>query len=86
MTKVFYTGAFEVITRNWKSKTLAGAQRILFDLLVISLSETMGSFLTFLDPPYLVEMLLGLLGKETCQGICSITPSRQRGYKRTGGS
>jgi hypothetical protein len=40
---------------------------------VISLSETMGSFLTFPDPPYIVEMLLGLVGKEACQGTRSNT-------------
>jgi hypothetical protein len=63
-TKVFYTGTFEVITSNWeKSKNSVGTQRILLDLICDLVIQNRGVFSDFSYPPYIVEMLLDLVGK-----------------------
>jgi hypothetical protein len=47
LTKVFYTGTFEVIISNWeRSKRSTGTQRILLDLLCDLVIQSRGSFLT----------------------------------------
>jgi hypothetical protein len=64
LTKVFYTGTFEVITSNWeKSKKSAGTQRILLDLLCDLVIRGRGVFSDFFYPPYIVQMLLDLVEK-----------------------
>jgi hypothetical protein len=64
LTKVFYTGTFEVITSNWEmSKNSAGTQRVLLDLLCDLVIRFRGVFSDFFYPPYIVEMLLDLVGK-----------------------
>jgi hypothetical protein len=64
LTKVFYTGTFEVITSNWeKSKKSAGTQRILLDLLCDLVIRSRGVFSDFSYPSYIVEMLLDLVEK-----------------------
>jgi hypothetical protein len=64
LTKVFYTGTFEVITSNWeKSKKSAGTQRILLDLLCDLVVRSRGVFSDFSYPRYIVEMLLDLVEK-----------------------
>ena len=64
LTKVFYTGTFEVITSNWEeSKSSAGSQRILLDILCDLVIRSRGVFSDFSYPPYIVAMLLDLVGK-----------------------
>ena len=64
VTKVFYTGAFEVIASNWKeSKNSAGTQRILLDLLCDLVIRSRGVFSDSSYPPYIVCMLLDLVEK-----------------------
>ena len=64
LTKVFYTGTFEVITSNWeRSKKSAGTQRILLDILCDLIIRTRGAFSDSPYPPYIVEMLLDLVEK-----------------------
>jgi hypothetical protein len=64
LTKVFYTGTFEVITSNWeKSKWSTGTQRILLDLLCDLVIQGRGVFSDFVYPHYIVEMLLVLVAK-----------------------
>jgi hypothetical protein len=64
LTKVFYTGTFEVITSNWeKSKESTGTQGILLDLLCDLVIRGRGVFSDFSYPPYIVKMLLDLVGK-----------------------
>ena len=64
LTKVFYTGTFEVITSNWeKSKKSAATQRILLGILCDFVIRSRGVFSDFSYPPYIVEMLLDLVGK-----------------------
>jgi hypothetical protein len=64
LKEVFYTGTFKVITSNWeKSKDSAGTQRILLDLLCDLVIRSRGVFSDFSYPPYVVEMLLDLVGK-----------------------
>ena len=49
---------------NWKkSKNSAGTQRILLDLLYNLVIRSRGVFSDFPYPPYIVEMLLDLVGK-----------------------
>ena len=60
---VYYTGTFEVITSNWRSSNSAGTQRILLDLLCDLVIRSRGVFSDFSYPPYIVEMLLDLVGK-----------------------
>ena len=63
LKKVLYTGTFNVITSNWeKSKNSAGTQRILADLLCDLVIQGRGIFSDFSYPPYIVEMLLDLVG------------------------
>jgi len=63
MTKALYTGTFNVITSNWKkSKNSAGTQRILVDILCDLVIQGRGIFSDFSYPPYIVEMLLDLVG------------------------
>ena len=60
---VLYTGTFNVITSNWKkSRTSAGTQRILVDLLCDLVIQGRGVFSDFSYPPYIVELLLELVG------------------------
>jgi hypothetical protein len=62
--KVFYTGTFKVITSNWeKSKESVGTQRILLELLTDLVIRSRGVFSDFPYPPYIVDMLLDLVGK-----------------------
>ena len=62
--EVFYTGTFKVITSNWeRSKNSAGTQRILLDLLCDLVIRSHGVFSDLSYPPYVVEMLLDLVGK-----------------------
>ncbi|KAF8492147.1 hypothetical protein F5888DRAFT_1731188 [Russula emetica] len=64
LTKVFYTGTFEVITSNWKkSKNSVGTQRVLLDLLCDLVIGSRGVFSDFSYPPYIVKMLLDLVEK-----------------------
>ena len=64
LKKVFYTGTFDVIKSNWReSKNSAGTQRILLDILSDLLIQGRGIFSDFRYPPYIVEMLLDLVGK-----------------------
>ncbi len=64
VTRIFYTGTFEVITSNWeKSKRSAGTQRILLDLLCDLVIRSRGVFSDSSYPQYIVEMLLDLVGK-----------------------
>jgi hypothetical protein len=61
---IFYTGTFKVITSRWKrSKNPVGTQQILFDLLCDLVTRSRGVFSDFPYPPYIVEMLLGLMGR-----------------------
>ena len=63
-SEVLYTGTFKVITSNWeKSKNSAGTQRVLLDLLCDLVIRSRGVFSDFTYPPYLVKMLLDLVGK-----------------------
>ncbi|KAI0276869.1 hypothetical protein BGY98DRAFT_983609, partial [Russula aff. rugulosa BPL654] len=60
---VLNTGTFNVTTSNWKkSKNSARTQRILVDLLCDLVIEGSGIFSDFSYPPYIVEMLLDLVG------------------------
>src|SRR5258708_14823693 len=69
LTKVFYTGTFNVITSNWRnSKNSAGTQRILLDLLCDLVIRDRGvfsdsSYPPYSYPPYIVEMLMDLVKK-----------------------
>jgi len=63
LTPVFYTGTFEVITSNWERSKSAGTQRILLDILCDLVIRSRGVFSDFPYPPYIVEMLLDLVGK-----------------------
>ena len=64
LTKVFYTGTFEVITSNWeRSKNSAGTQRILLDILCDLVIQSRGVFSDFSYPTYIVDMLLDLVEK-----------------------
>ncbi|KAI0276110.1 hypothetical protein BGY98DRAFT_1098383 [Russula aff. rugulosa BPL654] len=64
LTKVFYTGTFEVITSNWeRSQNSVGTQRILLDILCDLVIRSRGVFSDFSYPRYIVEMLLDLVGK-----------------------
>ena len=67
--KVFYTGTFEAMTSGWEnSKDSVGTQRVLLDLLCDLVIGSRGAFspsdsTDFSYPPYIVEMLLDLVGK-----------------------
>ena len=64
LKEIFYTGTFKVITSNWeKSKDSAGTQRVLLDLLCDLIIRRRGVFSDFSYPPYIVDMLLDLVGK-----------------------
>ena len=64
LKKDFFTGTFKVITSNWeKSKDSAGTQGILLDLLCDLVIRGRGVFSDFSYPPYIVDMLLELVGK-----------------------
>ena len=64
LKKVFYIGTFQVITSNWeKSKNSTGTQRILLDLLCDIAVRSRGVFSDFSYPPYIVDMLLDLVGR-----------------------
>jgi hypothetical protein len=64
LKEVFYTGTFKVITSNWeRNKNSAGTQRILLDLLCDLVIRSRGVFSDFSYPPYVVDMLLDLVGK-----------------------
>jgi len=64
LKEVFYTGTFNVITSSWeKSKNSAGTQRVLLDLLCDLVIRDRGVFSDFSYPPYIVDMLLDLVGK-----------------------
>ena len=64
LSEVFYTGTFKVITSNWeKSKNSAGTQRVLLDLLCDLVIRSRGVFSDFTYPPYVVKMLLDLVGE-----------------------
>jgi len=64
LKKIFYTGTFEAITSDWKnSKDSVGTQRVLLDLICDLVIESRGAFSDFRYPPYIVELLLELVGK-----------------------
>jgi hypothetical protein len=64
LTKVFYTGTFEVITSNWEeSKNSAGTQQILLDILCDLVIRNRGVFSDFSYPRYIVDLLLDLVRK-----------------------
>jgi len=64
LEKAFYTGTFNVIKSNWKkSKNSAGTQRILLDLVCDLVIQGRGIFSDKPYSPYIVEMLLDLVGK-----------------------
>jgi hypothetical protein len=64
LKKVYYTGTFEAITSDWKKrKNSVGTQRILLDLLCDLVIRSRGVFSDFSYPPYIVKMLLDLVGK-----------------------
>jgi len=68
LEKAFYTGTFDVIKSNWKkSDHPAGTQRILLDLVCDLVIQGRGIFSDFRYPPYIVDMLLGLV-RETVEG------------------
>ena len=63
LKEVYYTGTFKAITSDWKNcKNSAGTQRILLDLLCDLVFGSRGAFSDFSYPPYIVEMLLELVG------------------------
>jgi hypothetical protein len=63
-SEVYYTGTFQAITSDWKkSKNSVGTQRILLDLLCDLAIGSRGAFSNFRYPPYIVCMLLELVGK-----------------------
>jgi hypothetical protein len=61
--KDFYSGTFQVITSNWKTKKSIGTQQILLDLLCDLVIRSRGVFSNISYPPYIVDMLLGLVGE-----------------------
>ena len=64
LKEVYYTGTFKAITSDWKNyKNSIGTQRILLDLLCDLVIGNRGTFSNFSYPPYIVEMLLELVGK-----------------------
>jgi len=64
LKKVFYVDTFEIITSHWKnSKNSVGTQRVLLDLLCDLVIGNRGAFSNFSFPPYIVRMLLQLVGK-----------------------
>jgi len=64
LKEVYYTGTFKAITSNWEdSKNSVGTQRILLDLLCDLVIGSRGAFSDFSYPPFIVEMLLELVGK-----------------------
>src|SRR5258708_2025385 len=69
LTKVFYTGTFNIITSDWrKSKNSAGTQRVLLDLLCDLVIRDRGvfsdsSYPPYSYPPYIVAMLMDLVKK-----------------------
>jgi hypothetical protein len=64
LKEVYYTGTFKAITSHWKNcKKSTGTQQILLDLLSDLVIRGRGAFSNFTYPPYIVEMLLDLVGK-----------------------
>jgi hypothetical protein len=64
LKEIYYTGTFKAITSDWKNyKNSVGTQRILLDLLCDLVIGRRGAFSNFTYPPYIVEMLLELVGE-----------------------
>jgi hypothetical protein len=64
LKEVYYTGTFKAITSNWKDcKDSVGTQRILLDLLCDLVIGSRGAFSNYSYPPYIVDILLELVGK-----------------------
>ena len=64
LKREFYAGTFMAITSNWeKSKHSNGTQRVLLDILCDLVIRRRGVFSDFSYPPYIVDMLLDLVGK-----------------------
>ena len=64
LKKTFYTGTFRAITSGWVySKDSVGTQNVLLDLLCDLVIRNRGAFSDFSYPPYIVGMLLDLVGK-----------------------
>ena len=64
LKKEFFTGTFTNITSNWeKSKNSDGTQRVLLDLLCDLVIPRRGVFSDHAYSPYIVNMLLDLVGK-----------------------
>jgi hypothetical protein len=64
LKKDLYAGTFRSITSNWrKSENSFGTQRILLDLLCDLVIRRRGVFSDFSYPPYIVDLLLDLVGK-----------------------
>ena len=64
LKEIFYTGTFNTIKFDWeKSKNSVGTQRVLLDLLCDLIIGNRGAFSNFSYPPYIVDMLLDLVGK-----------------------
>lgn len=63
LKEVYYTGTFKVITSDWKNcKNSVGTLRILLELVCDLVIGSRGAFSNFSYPPYIVEMLLELVG------------------------
>ena len=74
LKEAYYTGTFNAITFDWENcKNSAGTQRILLDLLCDLVIGSRGAFSNFSYPPYVVEMLLELVGKmvKGHEGFCA---------------
>jgi hypothetical protein len=64
LKEVYYAGTLKAIKSNWeKSKKSVGTQRILLDILRDLVIRNRGVFSDFSYPPYIVKMLLDLVGK-----------------------
>ncbi|KAF8489090.1 hypothetical protein F5888DRAFT_1809093 [Russula emetica] len=64
LKKNFYTGTFKAMTSDLENcKNSVGTQGILLDLLCDLVIRSRGAFSNFPYPPYIVEMLLELIGK-----------------------
>ena len=63
LQRVYYTGAFKVITSGWEnSRDSSTTQRILLNLICDLVIRSRGDFSDFSYPTYIVDMLLELVG------------------------
>jgi hypothetical protein len=84
LKKDLYAGTFRAIASNWeKSNNSVGTQRILLDLLCDLVIRRRGVFSDFSYPPYIVDLLLDLVGTSgTKRGMPSPRPWMPRLYRR----